>query len=52
MADLMTRARDALAMSAMQAIATYAVSNSVPAALAALIGLPQKPTEPDLEKER
>jgi hypothetical protein len=39
MADLIIRARDAFAASAMNAIATYALTSSLPATLVALVRL-------------
>jgi hypothetical protein len=48
MASLVTRACDALATSAMRAIATYAVTSSVPAVLAGLISAPRTWQNPRL----
>jgi hypothetical protein len=52
MASLMTRACDVLATGAMRAIATYAVTSSVPAVLAALITTPPAQPRPPIKLER
>lgn len=52
MANLITRACDLLATSTMRAIATYAVTSSVPAVLAALITPPPAPPAPPINLER
>lgn len=51
MVGFVKRARDALATSAMEAIATYAVTSSVPAVLTALITTP-RPARAERPKER